>query len=291
MAERKYSEQVNIDNALKLRELLKQMPGFAADYFRAIEPTTQSRTRIAYAYDMIVFFKFLKENNPSLKNTEIRDIKLSLLDELKAVDIEEYMDYLKYYNKGDKERANTETGIKRKLVALRGFYKYYYKRELITNNPTVLIDIPKLHEKEIIRLDADEVETLLNDVETGDGLSGRAASFHGKTAVRDLAIVTLMLGTGIRVSECVGLDIKDVDLDNDRINIVRKGGNESFVYFGNEVRQALIEYLEERKKIDAAEGNENALFLSSRKSRMTVRNVEILVKKCILRRWERSCPA
>ena len=63
MAERKYSEQVNIDNALKLRELLKQMPWFAADYFRAIEPTTESRTRIAYAYDMIVFFKFLKENN------------------------------------------------------------------------------------------------------------------------------------------------------------------------------------------------------------------------------------
>ncbi|MCR4778882.1 MAG: tyrosine-type recombinase/integrase [Lachnospiraceae bacterium] len=279
MAERKYSEQVNIDNALKLRELLKQMPGFAADYFRAIEPTTQSRTRIAYAYDMIVFFKFLKENNPSLKNTEIKDIRLKVLDELKAVDIEEYMDYLKYYNKGNTERVNTETGIKRKLVALRGFYKYFYKRELIENNPTVLIDIPKLHEKEIIRLDSDEVETLLNDVETGEGLSERAKKFNGKTAVRDLAIVTLMLGTGIRVSECVGLDINDVDFKNSGIRIHRKGGNEVIVYFGEEVEDALSLYLDERRKIEPVEGNEQALFLSLQRKRINVRSVENLVKK------------
>ena len=66
---------------------------------------------------------------------------------------------------------------------------------------------------------------------------------HKKTKTRDLAITTLLLGTGIRVSECVGLDLNDVDFYNDKINIVRKGGNESFVYFGDEVRQALMNYI------------------------------------------------
>ena len=102
---------------------------------------------------------------------------------------------------------------------------------------------------------------------------------YKKTKIRDLALTTLLLGTGIRVSECVGLNIGDVDFNNDRINITRKGGYESFVYFGEEVRDALLEYLEERKKMIPVDGHENALFLSNRMQRISVRNVEVLVKK------------
>ena len=128
-------------------------------------------------------------------------------------------------------------------------------------------------------MNEEEVVDFLDEVESGNHLTKHQQAFHKKTKVRDLAITTLLLGTGIRVSECVGIDITDVDFMNDRINIVRKGGYESFVYYGEEVRQALLDYMEEREEITPEEGHENAFFLSNRRQRMSVRNVEILVKK------------
>ena len=91
--------------------------------------------------------------------------------------------------------------------------------------------------------------------------------------------MTLLLGTGIRVSECVGLDMEDVDFKNNGIKIHRKGGAEVIVYFGDEVRKALIDYAVERQKITAADGSVNAFFLSLQNKRITVRAVENLVKK------------
>ena len=92
-------------------------------------------------------------------------------------------------------------------------------------------------------------------------------------------MMTLLLGTGIRVSECVGLDMEDVDFKNNGIKVHRKGGAEVIVYFGDEVRKALMEYYVERQKITAEDGSINALFLSLQNRRITVRAVENLVKK------------
>lgn len=279
MAERKYNEQILLDNEVKLRTLLKLLPSFCIDFFRGIEPTTASRTRIAYAYDLIVFFNWLKENNPSMKEIEIREIKVSVLDDLKAIDLEEYIDYLKYYSSKSGEHTNKESAIKRKLVALRSFYKYYYKRQMITTNPSVLVDTPKLHDKAIIRLDTDEVANLLDNIESGEGLTKYQNKYHNKTSVRDLALITLLLGTGIRVSECVGIDIKDIDFKNNGIKIHRKGGYEAMIYFGDEVEKALKNYLSEREEIIPLEGHKDAFFLSIQKRRISVRAVELLVKK------------
>ena len=279
MQERNYHDQLNIDNAVKLRTLMESLPHFCKDFFRGIETTTSSRTRIAYAYDLRVFFEFLKQSNPNLKNTEIPDIRLEILDMIKPVDLEEYMEYLSYYKSNEKEYTNNENGKKRKLVSLRSFYNYYFKKEMISTNPAVLINIPKLHEKEITRLEIDEVVKLLDEVEHGAGMTKAQLKYHEKTKVRDLALLTLLLGTGIRVSECVGLDIHDVDFDNNGIKIRRKGGYEVIVYFGNEVRNALLDYLKERKKMIPCEGHTNALFLSLQLKRISVRSVENLVKK------------
>ncbi len=279
MAERNYHDQVNIDNTERLRALLNKLPNFCRYFFRGIEPTTSSRTRIAYAYDLGVFFEFLKQTNPSLKNIEITEIKLNILDQIKAIDIEEYLDFLTYYKSDDVERLNTEKGKKRKLVSLRSFYKYYYQKEMITTNPASLISVPKLHEKEIVRLEIDEVAKLLDEVESAGNMTKTQQKYHEKTKVRDLALMTLLLGTGIRVSECVGLDINDVDFDNNGIKIRRKGGYEVVVYFGEEVQEALLSYLEERKQIVPCEGHANALFLSMQQKRLNVRSVENLVKK------------
>lgn len=275
-----YHEQIKVDNTLRMREILKTMPGFARDYFRAIEPTTSTRTRISYAYDIRVFFQFLLEENPALRGKEMTDLTLDILDKIKPVDIEEYLEYLKVYQSEDGLKTNGERALKRKMVALRGFYAYYFKRELIRTNPTVLVDMPKIHDKAIVRLDSDETAALLDYIEhAGDSLSGQKKAYWEKTKLRDLALVTLLLGTGIRVSECVGLDIGDVDFKNNGIKVVRKGGNEMVVYFGGEVEKALRDYLEERCGVTPVAGNENALFLSTQRKRIGVQAVENLVKK------------
>lgn len=139
--------------------------------------------------------------------------------------------------------------------------------------------LPKLHEKEIVRLEIDEVARLLDLVEDGDSLTERQKAYHKKTRVRDLALMTLLLGTGIRVSECIGLNLNDVDFNVDGIRIHRKGGKEVIIYFGDEVELALRDYMEERRHIVPAPGNEEALFLSMQKKRLNVRSVENLVKK------------
>lgn len=275
-----YHQQKDIDNVKHLRQLIKDLPPFCADFFRGIEPRTSSRTRIAYAYDLRVFFDFLVKENPQVSKLGIDGITLDQLDQLRVVDLEEYMEYLKYrFNDRNQEVTNKERGIMRKISSLKSFYNYYYRNERIQNNPASLVQLPKLHEKDIIRLDVDEVALLLDEVESGDSLTEKQKAYHEKTKIRDLALLTLMLGTGIRVSECVGLDVDDLDFKNGGIRIHRKGGKEVTVYFGSEVENALLDYLDERNQIAPQAGHENALFLSLQKKRITVRSVENLVKK------------
>lgn len=275
-----YYEQKDIENIQKLRTMLKELPPFCTEYFRGIEPRTSTRTRIAYAYDLSVFFDFLKKENPVFSKMDRMDFRLEHLDQLTVTDLEEYMEYLKYrFNENNKEVINKERGIMRKISSLKSFYNYFFRVEKIKTNPAALVRLPKLHDKEIIRLDIDEVAMLLDEVEQGERLTDRQKAYHDRTKVRDLALLTLLLGTGIRVSECVGLDIHDVDFKNGGIHIHRKGGKEVTVYFGAEVEDALNDYLAERQRIDPEPGSENALFLSMQRKRMNVRSVENLVKK------------
>ena len=275
-----YHEQTDVDNTLRLRDVLKTLPPFCRDFFRAIEPRTTTKTRISYAYDIRIFFQFLLEQNPAFKDWSMDAFTVDILDQITAIDLEEYEEYLKVYQAGDKTETNGERGLKRKMSSLRSFYAYYFKREMIHTNPTVLVDVPKIHQKSIIRLEADEVALLLDYIEHGgDDLTGQKKVYYEKTKDRDLALVTLLLGTGVRVSECVGLDIEDVDFKNNGIKVTRKGGNEMVVYFGPEVEKALKNYLEVRKNIVPVEGHEHALFYSTQRKRIGIQAVENLVKK------------
>ena len=275
-----YYEQKDIENIKKLREMMTTLPPFCTEFFRGIEPRTSTRTRIAYAYDLSVFFDFLKKENPVFSKMERMDLTLDYLDQISVTDLEEYMEYLKYrFNEHNQEIINKERGIMRKISSLKSFYNYFFRTEKLKTNPAALVQLPKLHEKEIIRLDIDEVALLLDAVEQGDGLTDKQKAFHNRTKLRDLALLTLLLGTGIRVSECVGLDLNDIDFKNGGIHIHRKGGKEVTVYFGTEVETALQDYLDERNSIIPEEGSENTLFLSLQKKRMNVRSVENLVKK------------
>lgn len=279
-----YHEQQNIKNSVILREIIYSLPPFTFEFFRGIEQTTSSKTRIAYAYDLRLFFEFLLDYHKDFKGKQIKNIELKDLLNIIPDDIEMYLEYLSYYKKEDKkghviEHKNTERGKSRKLASLRSFFTYFYKKQKITNNPALLVDLPKIHNKNIIRLEIDEVAKLLDEVESGDKLTKSQKKYHKITKDRDLALMTLLLGTGIRVSECVGLNISDIDFNVNGIRIVRKGGNEVIIYFGDEVESSLIAYLDSRKHIEPVSGHKDALFLSLQNKRLSVRSVQNLVKK------------
>lgn len=275
-----YKEQNDIENIKRLRLIIKELPRFCSQYFLSLETTKSTRTRLNYAYDLRVFFNYIKEKNPLYSSVEITSFKIEILDELTSMDIEEYVSYLQSYEHNDKQRTNKDSGILRKLASLRSMYNYFYKKELIKTNPAIQVENPKLHTKNIIRLDTDEIALMLDYVENGSKLTDAQLRSHKKTKLRDVAIITLLLGTGVRVSECVGLNLKDVDFKNNCIKIIRKGGNEDIVYFGDEVAESLIDYINnDRSHITPIEGHENALFISLKNQRITTRSVERLVKK------------
>ncbi|MDO4942139.1 MAG: tyrosine-type recombinase/integrase [Lachnospiraceae bacterium] len=281
MKSKTYYDELTAKQTIKLRELLKTLPPFTKEFFRAIDSTTQVRTRIAYAYDIRVFFIFLITTNPSYRNYDVTDFKVSDLDLVQSVDLEEYMEYLKVYHSSEKQMMNTERGVYRKMSSLRSLYAYFYKRQMISTNPTLLVDMPKIHEKNIIRLEPDEVANLLDYIEKGgENLTGQRKAYYEKTKIRDFAIVTLLLGTGIRVSELVGLNIEDVDFKNNGIHLIRKGGKEMIVYFGDEVEFALRQYIDtDRASVHPVPGHEHALFFSMQRRRIGVQAVQNLVKK------------
>ena len=274
-----YHAQKDKEQIKKLDQLLDELPKFCKTFFRGIEQTTSSSTRLGYAYDLRIFFNFIREKNPLYKNKELYEIDLTLFDHLDTVDIEDYLHYLQMYYKDDTEYMNKEQGVKRKFSALRQLYNYLYCHNMIDDNPASKVSTPKLRAKEIIRLDPNEVADMLDQAESGVKLTKKQQQFHEKTKLRDVALLTLLLGTGIRVSECVGLDLNDLNFEVGGIKIRRKGGYEAVIYFGDEVEDALLDYLEERERIIPAEGHENALFLSLQNRRMAVRSVEKLVKK------------
>ncbi len=282
-----YSDEEKIKDTIHLKGLLEQLPPFCYTFFRGIAQTTSVKTRMGYAYDLKVFFGFLCREHKSFKDMRFEDIRPEDLDNVTSLDIEEFLDYVTMYSPYSEDpeyvRAvtilNAENAKARKLAAVRSMYKYYLRKHYITTDPAALVETPKIHDKNIIRLEANEVADLLDAVESGDNLNEREKKFHERTRIRDLAIISTLVGTGIRVSECVGLNVDDIDFDTFSFVITRKGGKQAEIYFGDEVAQALSDYLFYRKSHPPADENDKALFLSSRGRRISVRQVELMVKK------------
>lgn len=282
-----YSNERTRVYTLKLRALLEDLPPVCAEFFRGIEPSTSVLTRYGYALDLKLFFKFLISDSLCLGLLSIRDIDCSILENVSIDHIERYLEYVAMYpaetDSEDYEKeeyiTNGERAKARKLSSVRSFFKYLYKKGRITRNVAALADTPKVHEKPIVKLEPDEIDAMLTVVESGDGLSPAQKKYHKQTQVRDTAIVTLFLGTGMRISELVGINIDDLNFMSNEVRIVRKGGNQDVLVFGSEVREALLNYMLRRESMTAQPGHEKALFLSMQNKRMTVRAIENLVKK------------
>ena len=279
-----YSKEQGRRDILMTRTVLKDLPAFCREFFISLNDNTSTKTRLNYAYDLRVFFKYITEELDLFEGRGADKLTIDDLAKITANDIRLFMDYLTYYVKDNgtlegEAMTNGEKGKSRKLSAVRKLFEYFYTNELIPANPAQLVKTPKLHEKAIIRLEPDEAARLLDEIESGDKLTERQKRFHNFTKARDLAIVTLLLGTGMRVSECVGIDLDHIDFNVGGIKIHRKGGNEAVVYFGDEVESALQNYLIERENMNPLPGHEKALFLSIQNKRIGVRSVENLVKK------------
>ncbi|KPU44836.1 tyrosine recombinase XerS [Oxobacter pfennigii] len=281
-----YQEELKHKQTLKLREQINMLPNFCKEFFIGIEPTTSILTRISYSYDLNMFFGYLVENHSYFSKKSVHEIILSDLELISSADIESFMEYLNFYVKPHKdnpehtlEYSNDNKGKARKLACIRSFYKYFYKRQRIKVNPASFVDMPKITEKPIIRLEVDEVARLLDIVESGEELTETQLRYQKYTRARDIAILSLFLGTGIRVSELVGVNISDIDFNLNGFKITRKGGNQVILYFSNEVKSALENYINERKEITPIAGYEDALFLSLQRKRINVRSVQTLVKK------------
>ena len=264
----------------KIREILKEMPDFMYDYFVGIENNTSDLTRLNYAYDLRTFFHFLLDETNCLRGkTSIFDIEVEDLNNVKSNHIERFLSYVSSYeNEEGKQHINTERGKARKLASVRSMFKYFYRHNLINEDVASKVPTPKLHQKSIIRLETDEVAKFIDNTESGYGLSGHAASYHEHTKIRDVAIVTLLLGTGMRISECVGLNVNDIDFSTNGLKITRKGGNQTILYFSDEVKVALVDWLSERENNEYLV-DEPALFTSLQNRRISPRAVQKLVKK------------
>lgn len=289
MADMTYQEQLNAERTEKIRGMLRTLPVSCTDFINSITMTTSVLTRMAYTIDLQTFCGYAVREIPYFADKSPEKWTDEDLGHFTARDLNGYSDYLTLYYKDEsigeaveqqKVLRNHECGVMRKLSSLRSYFDYLFKAERISGNIAALVSLPKLHEKPILHLIRPEVERLLAVADAGDELTDTQKSFHRHTRKRDYAILMLFLGTGIRVSECVGIDMTDLDFANNAVLVTRKGGNQVILYYPDEVRDALKAYLEERRQIETAEKkDQNALFLSLQRKRISQRAVQLMVKK------------
>ena len=277
-----YSDHRAKELLLLTREVLKELPEVCSEFIRAIEFTTQPLTRYAYACDLKLFCEYLVAEIPKFADRQIALLEPEDFEKVSPRDLRTYLEYLGFYIKDGSEHSNAEAGKTRKLATLRSFYEYMFKSELIHTDVSRLVEMPKKHEKPILRMEIDEVARMLDAVETGEMMTERQKRYNDSVRARDLAILTLFLGTGIRVSELVGLDLDDLDFTLNSFIVTRKGGNQAILYFPEEVASVLQAYLAHRREMTPLPGHENALFLSMQNKRISVRAVQVMVKKYAL---------
>ena len=263
----------------KVDEILTELPEFVNAFVGDCRVKNRSeRTILGYVTDIKTFFLVLLQENPSLDGN-IKNITLDVIGKLTYKDLNEFILDVSMYTVNGEKRINKEYAKNRKVATIRSLFNYLYANKDIPDNPASILKGPTIHEKEPIVLTVDESNDILSTIENQTGhVSNRQSMRCGKTKYRDLAIVTLLLGTGIRVSELVGINLKDFNWKKNGVRVIRKGGSEQTVYFNEDVKQAIYDYIKYERK--SPDDDPDALFVSSQnKQRLSVRSVERMIKK------------
>jgi len=268
----------------KTQELVKKLPRFLEMYFIAKSDLLPS-TQYNYATDLTVFFEWLKERCIGYSDTDVCKLPFDVLKNVTGDDINVYIkSYLTKFERGGIIHRNDYNGKARKLASLRSMFKYFVISGRLTSDPCAVVELRAKADHEIVYLQPNEVAILLDTVDERtecENNNKRRGAWHQRNRSRDLAIITMLLGTGMRVSECVGLNLDDIDFNDGAIHIMRKGHRRDTVYMGEEIEETLHDYMDNFRSTYSPADEENALFLSSRHTRITVRNVEILLKKYV----------
>lgn len=275
-----YHEEKKIKDTEKTRELLNQLPLFCKELILDTQDNIQKSSQVEILLDIKLFFEFIRQNNKEI--SEINQITPQILEEISLFEFNEYKDWLSGYSLNGVWRCNEAAAKRRKIASLKTLYKFLLKANYIQKNITTLIELPKVQDKEIITLSSAEKKKLLAAVEKGDTSNKRNIKLHQTTMLRDLAIVTLLLSSAIRISELVGLDLDDIDFVSEppKIYVQRKGGKRDHVYIGEDTLDALLSYLDYCRN-NLTKGNEEnqALFISRNQTRLTVRAIEKMLTK------------
>lgn len=278
-----YNKQKDLNYRYKLKGLKQELPSYTYEFLDE-KAQRNPNTAVSYAYDLRTFLIYLQEFCPAAKDYDTKDIPLEILNNLSFQDINEYQKYLSAKDidiVGKNNLQNDISGIARRMSALRTFYKYLCEHDYITNDATAGAIRQRRNSDDhvITRLTADEVDLLLNRVKNGNLGDKHQQKMRQNTRYRDYAVLTLLLRTGIRVSECVSLDINDFNFDEKSMRVVRKGKKEQMLYFDEQTKEALLDYIDFERPSYTDSDDEPALFLSSRKRRLSVRSIQDMVSK------------
>lgn len=277
-----YKEETDSRNKAAIDAIVSGLPlyvrRFAGEYL--VIRNKSPRTVLGYVGDIRSFFRYLSD----VHGVPIDEISCGFLDSLTADDLQDYLVYMLEYEddlsgtpEKPKKRKNGASARARKLSSIKALYNYLLSRKLIENNVPASLVAPKPDQKDVVYLDKEEVRSVMYGAETGSSLTRSQDRYSKKQRLRDIAILTLLLNTGLRVSELVGIDVTDIDWKEKKIKVRRKGGKEQGIYFNDAVEEALLDYIENERRTDT--DDEKALFISRMKQRITVRSVERLVKK------------
>lgn len=262
----------------KLKKFLMGLPIFVEEYFMGIQ-LMSINTQLSYCYNIRTYLRYLSKEI----KVDVKNLTIEQFGQVTSTEFEKYINYLRsYVSENGKLYHNSEKGLKRATDCLNSCYEYFIKKRVLTDNPIRYINRPhKLHKKTAIYLNNNEMNQLLRSIkETPEGdISKWKVANHNINKYRDYAIITILIGTGMRVSELCGLDIDDINFDERILYIIRKGGDEDTIHLSYNVFAALVDYLELDRIKRPVPDSERALFLSKLKKRLSVRSIQRIVRE------------
>nr|WP_027871099.1 tyrosine-type recombinase/integrase [[Eubacterium] cellulosolvens] len=236
-----YADQVKHTNEQKLEALLKTLPSCCRIYLSSLTEEKASNTILAYARDLQVYFEYITREIPRFSDRPASALSTGEVGSITDPEAAGFVLFLRSYkNKDGIRRTNSSAGAKRKIGTVKNFYRFFCKSEVFDCNPMDVVATPKVTGPEGTRLDVSEAALLMDNVEFGNNLRGRQKKFHIREKNRDLALVYLMLSTGIRVSECVALDIDDIDTDERCLLLHKEGTTAAKIYYSDECNAYLM---------------------------------------------------
>ena len=258
------------DIYLECEELESQLPKFLRGFFSYLKANVLPATRLAYLHDIRFFFKYLIEETDLTEAETTDKIKLSDLEQVKAVDVNMFIDYCRKYKVDNGDAIyiyeNSNKSLARKKSSISVMFKQLYRDELLSKNITDGFDpirVPKPGEREIKALQDDEVMIMLDAVSNGTGLTDHEHAYWEKTKKRDKAILILFLTYGLRLSELQQLNISSFNFNRGEFKIYRKRGKESIMPLNNSATAVIHDYIDNERASDSSLSEEHGDALLS----------------------------